>query len=248
MDAVPSPVPVPAAAPQPPPAVLTAWPRSAQLTTAFLLGVAVTLLGIQVAGLLRWGSRPTDLERSTTPAYRIDLNRAERAELLQLPGVGPALVERIEAYRRERGGFRSVDELTEVHGIGPTIAARLRPWVCVQPEQMALSPHVERSPAVRKTKTITGTSTTGTAKPPGKKEASLTEAIDINRASAAELQRLPGIGPKMSQRIIDERAKGAFKAVDELRGRVSGIGVKTLERLRPYIRVGEEPAAVAAVE
>src|SRR5262245_56043813 len=117
MDA-PSPAPTPSAAPptappapaSPPAPIVTAWPRSAQVTTAFLLGVCVTLIGVHVLGLLRWGTRPAELERERTPTYRIDLNRASRAELLQVPGIGPALADRIEAYSREHGNFQSVDE------------------------------------------------------------------------------------------------------------------------------------------
>src|SRR5262249_34969300 len=70
----------------------------------------------------------------------------------------------------------------------------------------------------------------------GKKESSLSGPIELNQATVAELQRLPGIGPKLSQRIVDERQKGFFKSVDDLR-RVPGIGPKTLERLRPYVTV-----------
>jgi competence protein ComEA len=62
----------------------------------------------------------------------------------------------------------------------------------------------------------------------------LTSPIDINHADQAELQKLPGIGPKLSQRILDERAKGPFKSIDELR-RVPGIGPKTLEKVRPFV-------------
>jgi competence protein ComEA len=62
--------------------------------------------------------------------------------------------------------------------------------------------------------------------------------IDVNRAPLAELQRLPGIGPKMSQRIVDERGKRPFATVAELR-RVPGIGPKTLEKLRPYVTTGD---------
>jgi competence protein ComEA len=69
-----------------------------------------------------------------------------------------------------------------------------------------------------------------------KKVDSLREPIDVNRAAVEELQKLPGVGPKLAQRIADERMKKPFAAVDDLR-RVSGIGPKTLEKLRPFIRV-----------
>ena len=60
----------------------------------------------------------------------VDINRADSLELRQLPGIGPALARRIIA-ERERGTFRSVEELTRVSGIGPATLARLRPWVAV---------------------------------------------------------------------------------------------------------------------
>jgi competence ComEA-like helix-hairpin-helix protein len=69
--------------------------------------------------------------------------------------------------------------------------------------------------------------------------------IDINAASAAELALLPGLGPGLAQRIVeDRRVNGAFGSVDEL-DRVSGIGPAIVERVRPYALVvdpsGESP-------
>jgi competence ComEA-like helix-hairpin-helix protein len=114
--------------------MVTAWPPSAQLTTAFLLGVALTLLAVHICGSWRWGSRPSELQQGALTLPRTDLNRAERAELLQLPGVGSGLAERIETYRREQGPFRRVDDLAAVPGVGPSTLERLRPLVYVGPE------------------------------------------------------------------------------------------------------------------
>lgn len=61
--------------------------------------------------------------------------------------------------------------------------------------------------------------------------------VNINTASAAELQTLSGIGPSMAQAIIDERTQnGAFASVDDLM-RVSGIGEKKLSKIKDCICV-----------
>ncbi|MGQ9757448.1 MAG: helix-hairpin-helix domain-containing protein [Actinomycetota bacterium] len=50
---------------------------------------------------------------------RVNINTATKEELERLPGIGPTLAQRILEYREAHGGFRSVDELRKVSGIGP---------------------------------------------------------------------------------------------------------------------------------
>lgn len=49
-------------------------------------------------------------------------------------------------------------------------------------------------------------------------------AVDVNKATAAELDGIKGIGPSISSKIIDERKKGSFKDWNDFIGRVKGIG------------------------
>lgn len=63
----------------------------------------------------------------------INLNTANAVELQMLPGIGPALAERIVAWRTEHGSFASVDELQKVSGIGPMKLERIRPTARVGP-------------------------------------------------------------------------------------------------------------------
>jgi competence protein ComEA len=61
----------------------------------------------------------------------VHLNGASADDLDSLDGIGPALAERIVAYRVAHGGFRSVDELDEVSGIGPVRLEALRPRIAL---------------------------------------------------------------------------------------------------------------------
>ncbi len=58
--------------------------------------------------------------------------------------------------------------------------------------------------------------------------------IDVNSAEEAQLDLLPGIGPRLAARIVEERRmEGSFASLDEL-VRVAGLGPRLVERLRPY--------------
>lgn len=85
-----------------------------------------------------------------------------------------------------------------------------------------------------------GSSGTSSTKKTASKAGALMGTVNINTASEAELQLLPGIGPALAQRIVADRQKnGAYTSVEQL-DRVSGIGGKKLEQLRPHVRVSDE--------
>ena len=67
------------------------------------------------------------------------------------------------------------------------------------------------------------------------------QPVDLNRATAAEFDRLPGVGPVLARRMVDYRKSvGRFHAVEDLRA-VKGIGKKKLERLKPFLTVDASP-------
>ena len=81
------------------------------------------------------------------------------------------------------------------------------------------------------------TTTVGRSSTESATTGAVTAPININTASAADLEALPGIGPVLSERIIAYRDEhGPFATVDDLAA-VTGISVATVERLRPLVTV-----------
>jgi len=81
--------------------------------------------------LITVGAPAAGAEGGAAATALINLNTATAEQLQELPGVGPVLARRIVAYRDQHGGFRSVDELREVTGIGDAIFAEIQPLVTV---------------------------------------------------------------------------------------------------------------------
>jgi comEA protein len=84
--------------------------------------------------LARLAPADSSSEKAITPAVsdssrepgRIDINRAGFYDLQALPGIGPAIAERIIAYRDSAGDFESVEELMKINGIGPAKLEKLK--------------------------------------------------------------------------------------------------------------------------
>jgi competence ComEA-like helix-hairpin-helix protein len=190
---------------------------------------------------------------------RLDLNRAESADLETLTRIGPARARDILAYRQSHGGFRSARELLEVPGIGEKTWQTLEPLVYVEPtsstaptaatvavpsatvpgsgtiQSLQPTPPLPPSPSPRSTPSPS-------SQPPSP---STSQKIDLNRATGAELESLWNIGPQKAQAIVQWRqTHGGFKRVEDFL-EVPGIGPQTLARNRDRLVVtpftGEAP-------
>lgn len=160
---------------------------------------------------------------------RIDVNLASVAELDRLPGVGPGLAARIVEERERAGAFDSAPDLRSVRGIGATLLAKLEPHLSfgVAPGLARRMPRAQ----VRVAENAGGPNGI-TDSPP----AAGIDQLDLNTATAAQLDALPGVGPALAARIVAKRdSLNGFAKVDDLR-KVRGIGTATLEKLRPFFR------------
>ena len=198
----------------PPPA----WTPEARWALAGLVALGLGLLAWSGLGRMPFSARPLDIEEGAAPLAPLDLNSAGEDRLSAIPGVGPSLARRIVAHRQANGPFRRVDDLRQVNGVGPATLERIRDFLATGSDP-GEKPRIVRG--ARPEEAAKG-------KPPPE------APVCLNAGTREELLRLPGVGPVLAARILQARP---FKAVDDLR-RVKGIGAKTLEKLRPHVRIG----------
>ncbi len=113
------------------------------LCVVFLAGAGIKAYRAMTAGEERSGFDYTRSDSvfaarsagAIAPAeVKIDINAASRAQLMTLPGIGPALAERIIAYRAAHRRFQRVDEVKNIAGIGAKKFERIRGSIEVKPE------------------------------------------------------------------------------------------------------------------
>lgn len=148
----------------------------------------------------------------------VDLNTGTAADFETLPGIGPSKAAAIVEYRNAHGPFQSVAQLDDVPGIGPATLANLEGLVVVG----APAAGAAQAPAPASTPPAPAPETAAAA------PAGSTGKVNINAATAAELETLPGIGPTKAAAILEDRStNGPFASCQDL-SRVTGIGPATV--------------------
>jgi competence protein ComEA len=153
---------------------------------------------------------------------RIVTSRQRGAALLLAALVIGRILDRFDPpFERREAQPASPDSLVPA-GAAPSVATPASPRI---------------APAVRPAGAVAG-GDSGALQPAAAPAARADDAppIAINRASAADLQRLPGVGPVLAERIVADRAAhGPFRDATDLQ-RVRGIGTKSAARLAPRLR------------
>lgn len=196
-----------------------AHPEAAPGETALLSGIPGT-----TSSATAHRDSGVALAKPLAAGETIDLDVATPLEIGRLPRVGPRLAKAIVADREAKGAFGSLAALDRVPGVGAGLLA-------------SLGPHASFSGKVAEG----GSSDPPTADQPladqKVRPQPLRSTVNLNSASAAELETLPFIGPSLALRIVAFREKhGRFPAVDSL-VRVPGIGPSVLAKVRDRVTV-----------
>jgi DNA uptake protein ComE-like DNA-binding protein len=160
-----------------------------------------------VTAALLFGS--TLPQASAKDVAKVDLNKATTAQLEELPGVGAATAKKIIAGRP----YKSVDDLSKA-GISAAEINKIKSLISF------------------------GDVTTQSTQPPSKEikptgKETRSSLVDLNTASMAELEKLPGIGAVIAKKIIDARP---YKSVDDLSK--TKIPAPTIARFKSLVTVG----------
>ncbi len=201
------------------------------------LGLVVLLGTLSIAaGVVNTPMAQAQSTKTSAPAKAqdqakknlVDVNTADAETLQGLPGIGPALAQRIMDGRP----YKNLEDLENVKGLGKAKVDALKTDVSFGPSRTAKG------------------AKTGSATPQAKKAQTETKTpaqakiarVDVNSADAETLQGLPGVGPAIGQRIIDGRP---YKNLEDLE-KVKGLGKAKVDALKTDITFGPSKTAKSA--
>ena len=157
---------------------------------------------------------------------QIDVNSATEEELMTLSGVNRETAKAIIEYRKQIRGFKCVEDVALVSGVGAAKLEKFRDEVCV--------------------KRINGVVSSGRDKQNGRdspRDKSTGLLINVNTSNVFQLMQVKGIGQTLAENIVSYRdKKGPFFCLDDLI-KVKGIGYHILSSIRPHLTLDENFAS-----
>ena len=149
----------------------------------------------------------------------VNINTASQSELETLPGIGPSKAAAILEYRGSNGPFTDVAQLDNVPGIGPATMSNLRDLVVLGEDGEVSEVTTEAATTAASAPSVTTTPDGGS------------DRTNINTATQAQLEDLPGIGPSKAAAIIQYRTDNGIFASCSALDSVNGIGPATVSAL-----------------
>jgi len=178
------------------------------------------------------------IDKSINPEQdkKIEINTATIPELDRLPGIGPVKAKSIIDYRERIGGYKDLEQLKDVRGIGDKTFDAIKDSVYIKADEKSVEKQelkeaslpfqapleITRYPEFKNLKTPAPVA----EKKVSEKIKTSTEKININTVDETELRKLKGIGEKKAKAIIDYRNKyGNFETPADIM-KVKGIKQK----------------------
>lgn len=165
---------------------------------------------------------------------RLNINAATEEELMTLPGVTRAVARSIVEYREYIGGFKKVEDLALVSGVGATKLEQVKFEICVSSKGSSAqhSPSSARRDPLAEQQQPQPQPHLATATAPAMP---LTPRVNINTATPAQLLSVRGLTERMAASIVDYRREhGPFRSVEDL-VKTGGINAAFLDRIRPQV-------------
>ena len=169
----------------------------------------------------------------------VNINAATEEELMTLPGISRPIAKNIIDYRRQIGGFRKVEDLALVSGVGAERLGRIRCDISTGsrngPGSRDSSLHGSRVDGESVRERGGGRSGGGGG---GFNPQPL---VNVNKVNMFQLIKIQGVGMGLAESIVAYRDKnGPFRSLDDL-VKVKGIGAGILGAIRPYLCLGSSP-------
>ncbi|XP_064598935.1 endonuclease/exonuclease/phosphatase family domain-containing protein 1-like [Liolophura sinensis] len=166
----------------------------------------------------------------------LNINTATEEELMTLPGINRHTAQNIVEYRRRILGFKKVEDLALVSGVGATKLSQIRDEITVSSKKSSSSrgssvenSNLDLSPSEREVRR------TAAGNPP--------KLVNVNTANVFQLMKVKGIGQAIAENIVSYRdKKGPFKSLDDL-DKVKRIGPALLGSVRYQLTLTEPTGA-----
>ncbi|XP_061197033.1 endonuclease/exonuclease/phosphatase family domain-containing protein 1-like [Saccostrea echinata] len=165
----------------------------------------------------------------------LNINYATEEELMTLPGINRATAQAIIEYRRKIGGFKKIEDVALVSGVGAVKLNIIRDEITLSMKrQGSTGPPTEENSPTGSRSDISFRSETS-RKSNGK--------INVNSSNVFQLMKVKGIGQVLAENIVTYRdKKGQFKAIDDLI-KVKGIGPNLLSAIRNQLSLDDSESS-----
>lgn len=165
------------------------------------------------------------------PQNMININYAGEEELMTLPGINRTTAQNIIEYRKQIGGFKKIEDLALVSGVGAAKLTTIRNEVCVTVKRLTSSGDENSGSS-----SLSGSNKdldVFTNDPMKKKNGN--SKVNINTSNVFQLMKINGVGQVLAENIVTYRdKKGPFKSFDDL-VKVKGIGNSILSAIQHQI-------------